>query len=280
MLAATPDDVISRRTTAQIRYIQTSSGEETDLADAADGQSNLSLPDIDRARFEKNLIKTAVCELRFPALLEYETKRPVELQRELRKDFPLYDRQQAVSVNSPDKEVRHLLRSRTGEWLVSFRPWSIALETSRYTQFEEFAKKLETVLEKSKSFLDTDFFTRIGLRYINEVHIENGNPDGWIRDELISPLVRGVYGRVDRFLQEVRGTTKSGKYTFRHGIVGTEDDKRDLYTIDFDFYSENVELDAVLRTVSEFNVESFRFFLWAIGPKARERLGKIVPEKG
>lgn len=37
----------------------------------------LTLPDADRVEFERNYITTAVCELRFPILLEYETKKPV-----------------------------------------------------------------------------------------------------------------------------------------------------------------------------------------------------------
>jgi uncharacterized protein (TIGR04255 family) len=128
---------------------------------------------------------------------------------------------------------------------------------------------VRAVLEKSKPFLDTDFFTRIGLRYINEVRIEDTKLDGWIREELIAPLVKGVYGAVDRFAQEIRGVTKSGKYSFCHGIVGLEADKSDLYTIDFDFYNENVEANSVMPLISEFNKESFRFFSWVIDPKVK-----------
>ena len=102
--------------------------------------------------------------------------------------------------------------------------------------------------------------------------------EGWIREELISPT-KEVYGPLDRFVQEVRGSTALGKYTFRHGIASPEENKRDLYTLDFDFWEENVELDKALPLVSEFNKESFRFFLWAIGPKVRERLGRIIPPR-
>jgi uncharacterized protein (TIGR04255 family) len=239
----------------------------------------LTLPSVERVRFEKNFIKTAVCELRFPALLELETNPPVQLQKALKKDFPHYERQQSVGLTNLEKEVRHLLRSRKGDWLVSIKSSSIALETNHYSHFEEFSAQLEILIDKSKPFLDTDFFTRVGLRYINEIQIENGKIEGWIRDELIAPVVRGVYEAVDRFLQEVRGKTSSGKYTFRHGIAGLEENKRDLYTIDYDFYNENVEIDAVIPLVSEFNHESFEFFLWAIGPKVRASMGKSIPEK-
>ena len=244
----------------------------------ADPVSFLTLPDVERSRFQKNFIKTAVCELRFPALLEFETKPPVQLQKELRKDFPNYQRQQAVVLSGQEREVRHILRSRKANWLVSFKASSIALETSNYTDFDEFFVQLENVVKKSSPLLDTDFFTRVGLRYINEIRIEDGTLEGWIREELIPPI-KDVYGPLERFIQEVRGITSSGKYTFRHGIVGPEEDKRDLYTIDFDFYKENVEFDNILTIVSEFNKESFRFFLWAIGPKVKERLGRKSPER-
>jgi uncharacterized protein (TIGR04255 family) len=240
----------------------------------------LTLPGAERTHFERNFIKTAVCELRFPALLEFETKPPVQLQNVLRKEFPHYERQHSVNLNDPhEKEVRHLLRSKKGNWLVALKSSSIAIETSRYTHFDDFLQQIRMVVDKCKPLLDTDFFTRVGLRYVNEVLIEDEKIDGWIRDDLINPLAAGVYGTVDRFIQEVRGITKFGKYTFRHGIAGVEVNNPALYTIDFDFYNENVEAEAVLPLVSDFNRESFRFFLWAIGPKVKERMGKSTPLK-
>ena len=244
----------------------------------ADPASALTLPDVERLRFQQNFIKTAVCEFRFPALLEFETKPPVQLQKELRKDFPNYERQQVPLPNSQENETRHILRSKKGNWLVSFKSASIALETNKYTDFEDFFEQLEMVVKKSAPLLDTDFFTRVGLRYINEIRIDDGTLDGWIREELISPI-RDVYGPLDRFVQEVRGLTSSGKYTFRHGIANPEEEKRNLYTIDFDFYEDNVELDRALPMVSKFNLESLKFFLWVIGPKAKERLGRTIPNR-
>lgn len=247
----------------------------------SESASVLTLPDVERAQFEKNFIKTAVCELRFPALLEFETKPPVGLHKVLRKEFPHYEQQQEVSLNDPrDKELKHLYKSKKGDWIVSFKTSAIAIQTDHYTHFEEFLEQINSVVRKSRPFLDTDFFTRVGLRYINELRIEDGKVDGWIRDDLIAPLTAGIYGTVDRFIQEVRGVTKTGKYTFRHGIPGLTADKRDIYTIDFDFYNENVEAETVLSLVSDFNKESFRFFLWVIGAKGRERLGKLIPKKG
>jgi uncharacterized protein (TIGR04255 family) len=247
---------------------------------AAD-RKELHLPDVPAVIFERNFIKTAVCELRFPTLLEYETEPPRKLQKELRKDYPLYDEVQAVSVG-PDtvgRERRYLFKSRDGKWIASFKSFAIALETSHYTEFDDFAERLNRLLAKSQALIDSDFFTRVGLRYIDEIMIEDNEISGWINDHLIAPLAQGTYGTVERFIQEVRGYASTGPYTFKHGIVGRNASDRQVYTLDFDFYQENVKFDDVLALVSEFNKMSFRFFCWAIGPKARGRLGQESPRK-
>jgi uncharacterized protein (TIGR04255 family) len=238
----------------------------------------LTLPAVQEMIFERNFIKTAVCELRFPTLLEFETNPPVQLQKALRKDYPHYEPQQSVSVGpgAIGRETAYLFKSRKREWTVSFRASAIALETSDYTSFEEFLTRLERLLARSQPLLDCDFFTRVGLRYVNEIPIEDGDLAGWLRDELIAPLIQGVYGSVERFLQEVRGFTGIGRYTFRHGFVQEVQDKLENYTLDFDFYEENIQYNAVLSLVSQFNQLNFRFFRWAIGPKSLGRLGKAT----
>ncbi len=241
----------------------------------------LSLPEVSRAQFKKNFIRTAVCELRFPAILDYETKPPITLQRELRKEYPEYEKQQAFNVADPsEREVKHVLKSRKSDWLVTIRTYSIALQTSRYTHFSEFLERLQYLFDKSLPLLDTDFFTRVGLRYINEIRLDAGGPPGWINDDLIAPIVHGIYGSTDRYVQEVRGSMESGKFTFRHGISSLQKGKEDTYMLDFDFYNENVQARDVMPMAMEFNNEAFRFFQWAIGPKAKEILGQPITMEG
>jgi len=244
----------------------------------AESLTKLSLPDVQPVEFERNFIKTAVCELRFPTLLEYETKPPTQLQKELRKEFPHYERAQVnlVGPGAVENEVRYLFRSKKKDWVASFKASAVALETSRYTNFEEFAERLERLLTKSKPLLDSDFFTRVGLRYVNEIVIEDGELSGWISDKLVNPLAEGIYGTVERFFQEVRGFAETGRYTLRHGIVRVDQAERQVYTLDFDFYEEDVQFESVLPMVSEFNKQSFRFFVWAIGPKVHDRLGQAT----
>jgi uncharacterized protein (TIGR04255 family) len=90
----------------------------------------LNLPDVGSVEYEKNFIRQAVCELRFPALLEFETATPVQLQKRLRRDFPLYERQEGVSIgfDIAKKETKHVFKSRKSDALVSFKTAAIALD--------------------------------------------------------------------------------------------------------------------------------------------------------
>lgn len=241
----------------------------------------LNLPETQDVEFETNFIKTAVCELRFPTLLEFETKPPIQLQKELRKEYPIYEPQREVGIGpgAIENTMRYLFKSKEKEWTVSFKASAIAIETTRYTNFEEFEARLKNLLAKSKSLLDSDFFTRVGLRYIDEIAIEDGDLSGWVREELIMSLVQGTYGTVDRFLQEVRGSIENGRYTFRHEIMRAGQGERQIYNLDFDFYEENVQAKSALSFISDFHKHSFRFFHWALGPKAIARLGKPTAKK-
>jgi len=248
----------------------------------ASSPTTLNLPDVPLVEFERNFIKAAVCELRFPTLLEFETKPPVQLQRELRRDYPHYEPEQSVSVGAGavGREIRYLFKSRKKDWTVSFRASAIALETTSYTNFEEFSERLKDLLVKSQRLLDSDFFTRVGLRYVDEIPIEDGDLSGWIGDALVAPLIQGVYGTVEHFLQEVRGFTDVGRYTFKHGIRDSARPEPQVYYLDFDFYEENVPFELAHSLVTQFNHQSFRFFRWVIGPKALERLGKAALKPG
>jgi uncharacterized protein (TIGR04255 family) len=247
----------------------------------------LRLPPAVRVQYEENYISTAVCELKFPTLLEYEEKKPIPLATLLRKDYPHYQPERGVNIapGVVEKDViKHVFLSKRRDWVVSFNSSALSLETSKYTRFEEFSSRLRKLIDRTRKFLDTDFYTRVGLRYINEIPMEKddvtGSWEGWIHPDLVKPWVDGTYGAVDRFFQEVSGHTNVGRYTFRHGVGGTTASGGPKYNLDFDFYEQDVPVDDTVNLVTEFNAVNFQFFTWATGPKAIARLGEATPKEG
>ena len=150
----------------------------------------LNVPRTEPVALPRNPIHTAVCELRFPTLVELEERGPAIAQRRLRKIYPHFEPGSAVQIGPGSdfhREKRFVFKSKLRDSSVSLRASAIALETDACGRFEEFARRLREVLDVTSSLIDSDFFTRVGLRYINMLPT-GGSPGGWINPMLIAPL--------------------------------------------------------------------------------------------
>ena len=239
----------------------------------------LNLPRVTRVKYQKNFIKTAVCELRFPTFLELEEKPPRSFQAKIRKDYPFYEPQVAEQIGGPNgisREMRYLFRSKDKHWTVTVKSFALAIETSKYIDFEDFFKRFSLVLESAKDMIDSDFFTRVGLRYINWIPIEDGNLEGWIKSELILPIIGDVLGSADSFTSLIEGKMERGQYAFRQSLQNIDDsnNKAQSYVLDTDYSCENVEYKDVKELVNCFNKTNFAFFSWCLGDKAKRLLGE------
>jgi uncharacterized protein (TIGR04255 family) len=156
----------------------------------------------------------------------------------------------------------------------------ISLETTAYTEFNDFFNNLCEVMRESKKLIDSDFFTRVGFRYVNTIPIEDGEIDGWLNPSLIATTIQKPFGSIAKYSSEIRGYTEVGDYTLRHGIKSIEDHEIKEYFLDFDYFSEDVEYDNATSLIEKFNTINFSFFDWCLGSKAKKLLGEGKPKKG
>lgn len=233
----------------------------------------LIVPLEESLRYDTNFIKTAVCELRFPTLLELEERPPIKFQNALKKLYPFFSKAQAVPVN-PGRvlipEARYLFESKKRDWTIALKPSTLSLETTSYIDFGDFSERFNEVLDEVGGFLDTDFLTRIGLRYINGIplpkDIDFSDIDKWINPVLVSALKGGAFGSLRAFHCEVGGYISlegldDGGYTFRHGLGsgGDQENESILYMLDYDYFIEGVEFNKVQDVITQFNAQNFSF---------------------
>lgn len=246
----------------------------------------LNPPQVSRLRYARNFIKTTVCEVRFPIVLELESKPPAKLQKRLKKAYPFYEMRSEFNLaQSPGSNERHVyvLQSKKKDWTVQIKSDSIILETTRYVDFEDFLTRFTEVLETSSDLMDTDFFTRVGFRYINEIPLADGKPEGWINPLLHSIIDSKVLGTVALEQHEFRGLTDFGGYMWRHGprldeVSNTPADKSVNYVMDFDYWAENSDVADVLPFLKYANEINFYFFHWCLGQKALDWMGEATPK--
>lgn len=248
-------------------------------------QQFLKLPPVARVKYKRNFIHTAVCELRFPTLLELEAKPPSKFQSKIRKNYPFYEPEVFEQIGGPDgisREIRYLFRSKDHHWTISVKSFALAVETSKYLDFEDFFSKFSEILDIAKELIDSDFFTRVGLRYINRVPIEDGKLDGWIRSDLVLPVIGGALGTVGKFISQIHGRMDRGQYAFRHALESIDAKSSTInvptYILDMDYSKENVEFEEVAPLIKYFNETNFAFFSWCLGDKAKAYLGEGQPK--
>lgn len=240
----------------------------------------LSVPSVEQPDIKRNVIHQAICELRFPAVLELETDKPLPFQKAIRRQYPLYKVRKNVNIGpeSIDRAIHHTFIDKRKRWFVTLKSSSLGLETLHYDGYENLRNRVEYLIRKSQATRDSEFFTRIGLRYINVLPVGQKNLEGWIRDDLVAPLVAGSYGSVEQCWQIVTGDGSTGRYLFQHGLPGNAPTgfnnwpEKPNYVIDIDFFEEDVEVSDAVETLNKLHKESFNLFWWALGDVAKDHM--------
>lgn len=241
-------------------------------------RAHLGVPKAAQAHFKRNFIRQAVCELRFPTLFELEaSKPPSSFAHALRKEYPNHTLLESVTMGpTTSRSNVHSFKSRQQQWTVNLSASSVVLETSRYDSFAEFKSRLAAIVAATAPIIDCDFFTRVGLRYINLLPYLRVEIREWVNPSLVGPLSEGIYGDVSEHNGRVGGTIPTGAFLMQHGIATGAVGEGSLayYSLDFDFSSEDVSLDKTIEMVQELHDQEFSLFQWALGPKAKAFLGE------
>lgn len=252
--------------------------------DSAEQPQYLSVPVVEPTAFIRNTIRSAACELRFPTLLQLDRKAVVAFHQPLRKVYPEAQKLRAnpteVGPGKPDtdSDVSFAFVAADKATQVTVRTYSIGIETRKYPGYPDFRDLIGGIIKASPSLIDSDFFTRVGIRYVNALPIGDGPIEAWISPELLGAAANGTFGRLVKFVQEIRGFIPDGQYTLRHGLSEEHLDGRPReYTIDLDFYAEATPLKETVALVDRLHDASYSLFRWCLGNKALDYLGSAKP---
>ncbi len=133
----------------------------------------------ERCLYRKCQLFNVICQLRFPEILTIETTIPARFQEEIRHDFPQYSVRREASApkisgapgnmslqNGPSCN-NYQFTSEDGVWRINLTSKFISFACTRYTCWEEFARRLDKPLAAFIQIYEPSYFERIGLRYLN-----------------------------------------------------------------------------------------------------------------
>lgn len=247
----------------------------------------LNFPEVERHVFPNNFLDLVVIELRFPTLLRLKKAEPLEIQEAIFGEFPIYQSSQTMQMTplgTTEPEPSYEFTSRKRNYKVQLSASNLVLETRDYTSFEDFLAKVEYLIGACIPLIKTDFFTRIGLRYINKI---GGLPNvrnetlKWVHPSLLGPVATNEIGTVGSMKGEIAGKIESGaNYNFKYGLAPLDSGSDRTFILDYDYSRQDVEVDEVVGYLNEFHNLHLPFFWWALGKEAKGALENGSAKKG
>lgn len=156
-----------------------------------------------RVIYRANQLGEVICQLRFPEILSIGANVPVAFQEAIRSEYPQYSaRQEApapkitgapgnLTLENQPSTINYQFVSADGVWRVNLTSKFISLACSRYTCWEDFAKKLDKPLVAFIKTYKPAYFERVGLRYLNFISRKALNLEGTPFAELINSIYLG-----------------------------------------------------------------------------------------
>lgn len=164
----------------------------------------------DRYLYAKSPLAEVICQLRFPTILSIGVKEPAEFQEAIRSEYPRYAAHQehpapkltgigtaAPSLQQQPPVTNYNFISQDGKWKINLTNNFIALSTVGYTQWEDFAKRLDFILAQFIRIYQPAYFERIGLRYINAFSRKAVGMEDMLWDDLLQSPYLGILGEPD-----------------------------------------------------------------------------------
>jgi uncharacterized protein (TIGR04255 family) len=238
--------------------------------------------------FPRNFIRQAVCELRFPTLMSLGgTKPPEKFVAALRKRFPIAETINEFTVGAGQGSVTshaHQFKSTKLVWTASLKQSAVVLEGTRYTTYADFRERAQEVLDAALLVIDSDFFTRVGLRYINVVPTDEAPMTEWINPALVQPLIGHGFTGISEFAGKLAMSAEDGGCLLQHGINIEADEPGPTqrppdYVIDIDTYRVDIPAVDVMSILDANHRQAFSLFSWALGSRAKALLQVDSPRR-
>ncbi len=235
-------------------------------------------------RYKRNFLRQAVCELRFPTLMELGGPRPpAAFVSALRKEYPHLELANEVTfgvgmgAGGAESNHTHIFRSSKLKWSVSLKQNALTVETNNYSEYADLKKRVLYVVEAAKAVIDSDFFTRVGLRYINVIECGSEDPTlGWVNPELVAPLSNDKFSGVSEYAGRLSLLAEDGGFLLQHGLQLVNQGKNKPlnpdYVVDIDAYRNEVNVEHVEMAIDIMHAQAFDIFDWSLGDKARSHL--------
>ena len=267
----------------------------------------LKIVDSARVRYRTNPIIEVICQVKYPRVLELETRPPIAFQKQFSKDYPrlnvqtepvlsvqfLKEGDGARPVPTAPRNVYHFI-SADGAWKATLSSQFVALSCLRYESWGDFERRVLPLIKFVEDEYGVAWIERVGLRYQDLIdRAALGVSDApWT--ELLVPFVLGPFAafamfegeRIDEadvkaFGSHAQFEIEGCSVLLQTSLVNVaEPPGKPAILIDADYYVDHsnellgcAEIKAQLQALHS---NAGKLFRACITPKLRDALGPVA----
>lgn len=234
----------------------------------------------EKKKYRNNFLTNVLCRLDFRPILEIDKPFLDKFRAAIKGEFPIIEEQwkkgfeariekgKVVKHSEIPEKPRYLYKDANEENIITLAEDHVVIDSRNYITFKEFRKIIDLTIDTLTNFNINPDYTRLGLRYINQIVLNKGNPFEWKR--YIEPSFVSVTDRffdrnpnIARMMGQVILNHDDYKVNFNYGMHNSEFPakiSRKEFILDYDFYTEYVEQDQIISLLKKFNIESAIMF--------------------
>lgn len=252
--------------------------------------------DLKKIIYKKNFITNVIFRIDFPKILNLsEQKSPSELQKIINEKFPKLEEIKGSQIETKIMknstfDIKGITKiswnfsNREETKKVSIDPEFLTIEYLKYENFTEFFKTIKFIFDNFINLYNIKLINRLGLRYINQIKLELGNPLDWnnlIDASLFSVsenFVKTNYrNNISRSMHFLGINEEEYNLIFQFGMHNSEYPSpinRKEFILDYDCMSkEEIDTIEVLNKVEKFNKIIYEWFELSIMNDLRKEMG-------
>lgn len=244
--------------------------------------------------YKTNFITNAIFKVDFPEIDLDTSDIPNKLQNTLKNKFPTVHKLKTGNLDVKVKGVDQVTTQLNEKILLEFKnrnnkdkfnkviisPNYVSLEYESYNCFKEFYKDIKFVFDAFLEAYPIEKIKRIGLRYINQITLDSGNPFDW--DNLINKNLLYVHKFAEnskdidilRSMHILELEEDDHQLRFQFGLYNSEYPNpiaRREFVLDYDCYIDNeMESFKLFEDSKRCNAIIYKWFEKSIGENLRE----------
>jgi len=241
------------------------------------------------SKYKRDYLTNVICRIDFIDRLNLSTDQINRLKDDISEDFPnMKDIDvsfiEVMMSSEEDRTIRKkgkVYEFAHGGNLVRIEPEFLVFEFKQYTGFDQFRKLVKKVLNSLDLPNNSVRSKSMGLRYINQIRLDEGDPFDWSGLIVDSLVPNTVYMKNKNVLSRSLGwvdLTYDDFYArFHYGMFNSEHPNpiaRKEFVLDFDCYTKDEpDLSDVLTVLDRFHEKIKEMFECSILDDLRQIMG-------